>query len=231
MLARRRLRSCRSVARPRSHDLRGGGDGEPRLCRNTAGRPAEAGDHVAQGAVVHVQAALPSDATWVDAQLVALVDVVINQRRERVVGRGDGVEVTGEVEVDVLHRHDLRVAATGRAALDPHDGAEGGLTQRDHGVVAEEREGVGKPDEHRGLALPGGGWGHAGDQDKLRLRLTRVLGHVDLGHVRAVRDERVGRNAGLRRNVRDGRELVRLRDLNVGFRGVVLGRRLRCCGV
>ena len=36
---------------------------------------------------------------------------------EQIVRRADGVEVAGEVQVDVLHRHDLGVAAAGGAAL------------------------------------------------------------------------------------------------------------------
>ena len=38
---------------------------------------------------------------------------------EQVVRRGHRVEVAGEVQVEDLHRHDLAVAAAGRAALDP----------------------------------------------------------------------------------------------------------------
>ncbi len=37
--------------------------------------------------------------------------------REKIVGRGDGVNVAGEMEIEFLHRNDLAVAAAGRAAL------------------------------------------------------------------------------------------------------------------
>ncbi len=47
------------------------------------------------------------------------------------------MEVAGEVEVDVLHRHDLRIAAAGRAALDAEAGAEAGLAQRRDGLLAD----------------------------------------------------------------------------------------------
>jgi hypothetical protein len=49
------------------------------------------------------------DAALVDFQLVAPVDVVVDHRRQQVVGRGDGVEIAGEVQVHVLHRHHLRM--------------------------------------------------------------------------------------------------------------------------
>ena len=89
-------------------------------CRGIAvGGAAERDRDVAQRAVVHVDDALPRDAPHVDAERVAVVDVVVDQRGEQVVGDADRVEVAGEMEVDVLHRHHLRVAAAGRAALHP----------------------------------------------------------------------------------------------------------------
>ena len=78
---------------------------------------AEADGDLAQRAVVHVHHAPPADAAHVDAQRVAVVDVVVDHRRQQVVGQRDGVEVAGEVQVDVLHRHHLRMAAAGGAAL------------------------------------------------------------------------------------------------------------------
>ena len=100
------------------HDLGGDGDVELGLARVAVGDAAEADDDIAQRAVVHVDGAGPGDAARVDVQFVAVVDVVVDQRGEQVVGRGDGVEVAGEVQVDLLHRDDLREATAGRAALD-----------------------------------------------------------------------------------------------------------------
>ena len=81
--------------------------------------------------------ALPGDLLGVDAQGVALLDVVVQHGGQQVVGRADGVEIAGEVEVDVLHGHHLGVAAAGGAALDAEHRAQGGLPQGDHGVFAQ----------------------------------------------------------------------------------------------
>ena len=59
--------------------------------------------------------------------------VRVEHRGEQVVRGADRVDVAGEVEVHVLHRHDLRVAAAGRAALDPEHRAERRLAQAEHG--------------------------------------------------------------------------------------------------
>ena len=61
-------------------------------------------------------------------------------RREEVVRGADRVDVAGEVEVEVLHRHDLGVAGTGRAALDPEHGPERRLAQAEDGVAADRAE-------------------------------------------------------------------------------------------
>ena len=90
---------------------------------------AERRDDRAQRAVVHVDDAAPADAARVDAERVAPIDVIVDQRGEQIVRRADGVEVAGEVEVDVLHRHDLRIAAAGGAALDAEAGTERRLAQ------------------------------------------------------------------------------------------------------
>ena len=47
------------------------------------------------------------------------------------------MEVTGKVQVDVLHRHNLGIAAACSAALNAHAGAEGRLAQSYDNLFAE----------------------------------------------------------------------------------------------
>jgi hypothetical protein len=86
-------------------------------------------DDAPELAVIHIDAALPDDAAQVDAESVALLDVVVEHGSAEVVRSADSMEVAREVEVDVLHRHDLGIAAAGSAALDTEDGSEGRLAQ------------------------------------------------------------------------------------------------------
>ena len=72
------------------HDLGGHHDVEAVLARHAVGRAAEADDDLAQRAVVDVDHAPPGDAPHVEAELVALVDVVVDERRQQVVGERDG---------------------------------------------------------------------------------------------------------------------------------------------
>ncbi len=100
----------------------------------------------------------------IEVERVALVQMIVEHRGEQVVRRGDGVEIAGEVEIDLVHRHHLRVAAAGRAALDPEHGAQRGLADGDDDLLAQPAERLAHADGDRGLPLAGGGRVDAGDQ-------------------------------------------------------------------
>ena len=209
------------------HDLGGHRDVEAVLARHAVGHAAHAAHDVAQLAVVHVNDALPCDAARVDAKLVALLDVVVEHGGEQVVRRTDGVEVSGEVQVDVLHRHHLGVAAAGGAALDAKDGAEARLAQGEHGVLAHAVEGVGQAHRGGGLALAGRRGVDGGHEDELgAARLVGDLGDVDLGHVVAVRHELVVGEAQALGHALDGPDLGLLGNLDIRHgHGAILSAR------
>ena len=73
---------------------------------------------MAEGPIIHVDGTRPGDPALVDAESIAVVDMAIQHGRQQVVRGRNRVEITGKVEVDLLHGDHLRVAATGRPALD-----------------------------------------------------------------------------------------------------------------
>ncbi len=122
------------------HHLARHGDVEAGLPRHSI-LPAEAGDDVVDAPlVVEVDDAAPGDGPGIDVELVPVLEVGIDHRRQQVVGDAHRVHVTGEVEVEVLHRHDLGVAAAGRAALDAEDRAQAWLPDAGHDLLAEHPE-------------------------------------------------------------------------------------------
>ena len=112
-----------------SHNLGGHCDVEAILPGHALHPAAQAVHNIAQLPVVHVHAALPSDFLHVDAQGVALLNMVVQHGRQQVVGCADGVEIAGKVEVDFLHGHHLGVTTAGSAALHAEHGAQRGLPQ------------------------------------------------------------------------------------------------------
>ena len=180
---------------------------------------AQAGGDEAQLPVVHIHTALPCNAPGIDAEGVALIDVVVQHGGQQIVGRADGVEVAGKVEVDVLHGHHLGIAAAGGAALDAEHRPQRRLPQRHHGLLAKTPQGVGKADGGGGFALSGGGRIDGGDQDQLAvvsLFLTQKPG-VHLSLVTAVRFQIRLIHARFTGDVGDGAQGGGLRDLNIRF--------------
>jgi hypothetical protein len=202
------------------HHLGGGGDVEAGFARVAVGAPALAQRDRPQRAVVHVQSALPADPQSVDLVRVAVQDRRVQQRRQQVVGGADRVDVPGEVEVEVLHRHDLGQAAAGGAALDAEHRAERGLAQAQQRVLADVAEALGQRDRRGGLALARLGGRHARDADELAV--GRVLEPVqraerDLRLVAPVRVDLVGQQSGLLGDRLDRPELRLLRDLQAAL--------------
>ena len=110
---------------------------------------------------------------------------VVQHRRGQIVRQSDRIEVAGEVEVDVLHQHNLRVATASSTALRAEHRSQaglaqsedrltrGGLTSGDLAAVALV-EAVRQANAGRRLPLPRRRGAHRGDKHELagcRVRL------------------------------------------------------------
>ena len=200
------------------HHLGGDRDVEAVLARKAVARAAERRNDRAQRPIVHVHHAPPADAAHVDVELVAPVDMIVDERREQIVRAGDRVEVAGEVQVDVLHRHDLRVAAAGGAALDAKAGSKARLAQAHDRALADEIERVAEAHGRGRLAFARGRRRYGGHQNELRARTRRQTLHVverDLRLVRTVVQELIAREAELRRDLADRLQLRAARNFDV----------------
>ena len=94
---------------------------------------AQAGRDLPQRAIVHVHAARPEDFLRIDPQIVAEVQVRVDQRREQVVRRRDGVEVAGEVQVDACRSAAATPCRRRWRRPSAEHRAERRLAQRGHG--------------------------------------------------------------------------------------------------
>ncbi len=126
------------------------------------------GDDAAEGAVVDVEDPFPEDAVWGEGG-GALLDGVVEDGGEEIVGGGDGVEVAGEVEVDGLGGLDGAEAAAGGTAFAAEDWAHAGLAEGEGDRVAGGFEALGETDGDGGFAFACGGGGDGGDEDELAL--------------------------------------------------------------
>jgi hypothetical protein len=167
------------------HHLRGDGDHELGLARNAVLLAAEANDHPSDRAIADIDDAWPEDAERVDAERVAVVQVVVEERCPQVVGRADRVDVAGQVQVEVGHRDDLAVAAAGSSSLDPEDRPQRRLADADRSAAADLVEPLRQPDRRGAFALAERRGADRGDDDVLAARIRRLdpldPGERDLG--------------------------------------------------
>ena len=200
------------VARQREHGhhLGRGGDDELVLARDAVRLAAEADDRVAQLAVVHVDRPRPHDGRRVDAQRVAVEDRRVDRGGQQAVRGRDGMEVAVEVEVDFLHRANLRVSAARAAALDAEDRAHRGLAQAQHDLLADLPEPLRQRDARRGLAFARLGGRDGRDDDELAvLSVGQPIEdrQLHLAAMLAELFELVRQDAGLGGDLRDGLQL------------------------
>ena len=188
------------------------------LARETIAGSAQRHHGGAQRTVVHVHDTPPDDASHIEAQRIAVMDVVVQQRRQQVVRQRNRVEVAGEVQVDVFHRNDLRMAATGSAPLHAEHRPQRGFAQGDHRAFTDAVEGIAQADGGGGLAFTGRRRADGRDQHQFAVRAVLSVEpcQVDLGLVVAIRLQGFGRNAQpVLCQQEDGPQRCRLRDLDV----------------
>ena len=97
------------------------------------------------------------------------------------------MEIAGEMEIDILHRHHLGVSATRGPTLNAEHRPQAGLANAKHRVVLQLAERLGDPDGDGRLAFAGGGGIDASDQNQPApsASATQCL-QANLGFVRAV---------------------------------------------
>ena len=152
--------------------------------------------------------------------------MVVDQRREQIVRRRDGVKVACKVEVDVLHRHDLRITAAGGTALHTERRPERRLAQAEHRLFADMVERVRQAHRRGGFALPRRRRRDCRHQDQLAVRLALQRFdeiHRHLGLVVAVWLEVLRGDAEFFLcNIEDRPLLGGLRNFDVGLRTLML---------
>ena len=159
-----RNRACKAK---NCHNLACNGDIKAVLAGRAVRLPAKSVNDEAELAVVHINASLPGYLANVDAERIALLDMVIEHCGEKIVCRADSVEIAREMKVDVLHRNDLGVAAPRSTAFNAEHGAKRGLAERNGDVLSYSLKSVCKSYRRSRLSLARGGGGYRRDENEL----------------------------------------------------------------
>ena len=120
--------------------------------------------------------------------------------------RGDGVEITGEMQVHLFHRHHLRIAAACGATLHAETWAQRRLTNTDRCFFADPVQTVTKPDGCGSFSFTSRGWVDRGDQNKFTAvialhRVDKLL--ADFGLIVTIGQKMLARYSKLGANFLD----------------------------
>ena len=151
--------------REHGHDLGRRGDVEAGLARRAVLLRAEPDTMLRSDRSLTSSTRLQVTPWGSSPSALPVVEMVVDHGGQEVVRRGHRVEVPGQMQVEVLERDDLAVAAAGRATLDTEGRPHGGLTDGDRRLLAQAGERLPEPDGRRGLPLPERRRGDRGDDD------------------------------------------------------------------
>ena len=107
-----------------SHDLGSNRDVVAVLTGHAVRASAKTVNHVTELSVVHVDTSSPCDASCIDIEGIALIDVVVKHSSKEIVGCADRMHISREMKVDILHGNYLCVSAACSTALDTEDRSE-----------------------------------------------------------------------------------------------------------
>ena len=124
------------------HNFGGDGNIVAVFTRDSVSLTAQAVHNETKLTIVHVHAAFPGDFSRVDTERVALIDVIVEHCRKQVVCRSYCVKVTRKVQIDVFHRHYLRISAACRSAFYSEYRPERRLAKSDDRLLSDEVHGV-----------------------------------------------------------------------------------------
>ena len=103
--------------------------------------------------VIHIHTALPGNLSRVDPERVPLLNMIVQHRRNQIIRRPDCVEIPCKVQIDILHRYNLRIAASGGAALDSEHRTERRFPKCYKDILSDFPKAVRKTDRCRRLSF------------------------------------------------------------------------------
>src|SRR5690242_14967408 len=102
-----------------------------------------------------------------------MVNMIVDHRREKIVGKTDRTEVAGKMEIDVLHRNYLRITAAGCAALHAKNRAQRRLAQTNGSFLADPVQRIAEANRGGGLAFTSRGRADRGHKNQLAVSPVR----------------------------------------------------------
>jgi hypothetical protein len=124
------------------------------LSGDTVHFSSEANGNISEHPVIHILTALPDNLFCIDAKGVPLMNVVIQHSRQQVIGGGDGMEISGKMKIQFIHRNHLGITAPGSSSLNAKTWTKRRLSQCDDRFLPQLIHRLAKTDGGRRLPFP-----------------------------------------------------------------------------
>ncbi len=162
---------------------------------------------VAQDPVVHIHATLPDNLPAVNLKLISLLDMVIQQSGQKIVGRGNRMKISRKVKIQLLHGYHLCISAACCPALDAKTGSQRRLPQGNDCLFSKPAESLPQAYACRRLPFSCRSRIDRRHQNQLSVRFFLNLFQIFIGNLRlipAVQFQGVFRNPQLFSHLGDG---------------------------
>ena len=146
---------CKVVSKTENrHNLGCHSDNEMIFPYHTVHLVSKAHNDISENTVIHILAAFPYDLSWINSQLVSLLNMIVKQSRQQVVCRCDCVKITGKMKIQIFHWNNLGISAAS-CSSDSETWTQGWFTKGNQCFLSDFCHGFSESYRHGGLTFSG----------------------------------------------------------------------------
>ena len=149
------------------HNFRSRSNIETGLLGNPVRFRSKTDNDAAQRTVVHIKHSPPKNFFQSETFCLVLIEIIVEQSRNHVMGRGNGVKIPCEMKVNLIHRKHLCISSTGRSSLHSETRTERRFTKSDNRILSNFIQSQSKTDRYGSFANARFGCRDSSDQDEI----------------------------------------------------------------
>ena len=139
--------------------------------------------HRTQHTIADVEYPWPANRIGVNSEHISMMQMIVDHRCQQIVSHPNSVDIPGKMQVKLLHRHDLAIAATGSATFDTKRRSHRRLADCHHRSMPARRQGLPQSDGRGGFAFTKGRRSNCRHHHIARSSRTVDSSGVNFGHI------------------------------------------------
>ena len=109
--------------------------------------------YITQYTVIHIYTPFPHNLSRIDSKSISLLDMVVKKSCKQVICRCDRMKISGKMKIQIFHRYNLCITATGSTTFNSKARSERWLAQSDQSFFTELCHCLSKSNGNRRLPL------------------------------------------------------------------------------